>query len=306
MLWKYSLIDKHQKSVISYPPNCFEKQYLCNVYSNTVLLRDRPYVTQNLLQFSIKNVTSNSSRCVMFWVEFYLKWFIIRQMKSAWKPSELWERQMLTIYRAIRTSIQGSGDGVDSDIWADIPHPNGQWQYLSFFPPSVDLLFQDVCACVCMEWHWELVVTYEFQYQYIRRCSHLDEPLGLSLPDSDWYHLINMQGHRGEGERGDALLLLLIVSIFTDPQIFLDITQRQLTARMLFKVSDCETNLHNSKTKNLSYIMSARIFVVLTSKHFAKIPEILRQQVIKSKARQRGICYPGLYRVTSVIGRSRC
>ena len=125
---------------------------------------------------------------------------------------------------------------------------------VSFLLP-VDLLFQDVCACVCMEWHWELVVTYEFQYQYIRRCSHLDEPLGLSLPDSDWYHLINMQGHRGEGERGDALLLLLIVSIFTDPQIFLDITQRQLTARMLYKVSDCETNLQpifNTKNKNLS------------------------------------------------------
>ena len=61
MLWKYALIDKHQKRVISYPPNSFTKQFLCNVYSNTVLLRDRPYVTQNLLQFLIKIVTSYSS-----------------------------------------------------------------------------------------------------------------------------------------------------------------------------------------------------------------------------------------------------
>ena len=36
MLWKYALIDKHQKRVISYPPNCFTKQFLCNVYSNKV------------------------------------------------------------------------------------------------------------------------------------------------------------------------------------------------------------------------------------------------------------------------------
>ena len=172
--------------------------FIC--YSNTVLNRDRPYVTQNLLRYLIKIVTSNCS--LMF------KWNIRSDsssdyMERAWKPSEPWVRQMLTICREIRTSIQGSGDGADSDIWADILSPNGKWQYLlSFFPPSSWphlLIFCSRMWGLCMKWHWELVLTYEIQYQYIRQMLPFRWALSLSPPDLDWYDLINMQGHRERG-----------------------------------------------------------------------------------------------------------
>ena len=79
-----------------------------------------------------------------------------------------------------------------------------------------------------------------------------------------------------------------------------------LKTRILHSVN-CETGKQIFRTlTDLFDFKCASIFVVLTSKHFAKIPEILKQQVIKSKARRGGICYPGLDHITSLIGRSRC
>ena len=143
-----------------------------------------------------------------------------------------------------------------------------------------------------MEWHWELVVTYEFQYQYIRRCSHLDGPLCLSLPDSDWYHLINMQGHRGEGRENrhlffDALsyqslrILRFSLIIYKDKDAWQWCHNGRETNIQNLKF-DCPPNLFNFKKCSHTNICC----VLTTSKHSAKIPEILRQQVIKSKARR--------------------
>ena len=120
-----------------------------------VLLRDRPYVTQNLLQYLIKIVTSYSS--LMFWVEFYLQWFIIGQNEKC--PETL------------RALIETNSDHLQSN--QDI-NPMLQWwrwfrylgwystskwpetisQSVSFLPP-VDLLFwlQDASSDI-ESWLW--------------------------------------------------------------------------------------------------------------------------------------------------------
>ena len=181
----------------------------------------------------------------MFWVEFYLKWFIIRQMKSAWKPSELWERQMLTIYRAIRTSIQGSSDGVDSDIWADIHHPNGQRQYLSFFPPSSWPL---VPGCVCLCVHgvtlrvgcdlWVPIPIHQKMLPFRWASRSLTARFGLI---SSHQHA-RTQG-RGR-ERRRASFTSYRINLYGSSDFPWYNTKTTDGKDAIFKVSDYETNLH--------------------------------------------------------------
>ena len=203
----------------------------------------------------------------------------------------------MTICRAIRTSIQCSSDGADSDIWVDIPNLNGQRQYLSQFLSSLQLTSCSGSRMLRMEWHWELFVTYEFQYQYIRRCSHLDGPLSLSLPDSDWYHLISMQGHRA-GERGR-----------TEPLLFNVLSLSYQSLRILrfsliiYKDKDAWQRCHNGRR---IIFKSARIQYLLYWQQVNTLLRFLRfwgSNLLNP--RRGGICYPGLYRITPVIGRSR-
>ena len=114
----------------------------------------------------------------MFGVEFYSQWFIIRQIKYVWKPSEPRVRQMLTICREIRTSIQGSVMELNQIFELIFPLLMASDNISVSFLPSVDLLIQDVrpvCAWSDIEsWFWLM----RSNTNTSGRCSHLD---GLSV-----------------------------------------------------------------------------------------------------------------------------